>query len=103
MGKDQKNADAKAEFLIRLFGAAEELDTEELDMIFEGLAPDVDAKEEVQKIAQAAAARLRERGENIPAHLESALKATKKSLRKLWHRCLTQNCRRPEEAHVGHR
>ncbi len=78
MSKDEKNADPKAEFVVRLFGNADELDREELDMLFEVAAPDVDAKEEVQKIAQAAAAQLRERGQKIPAYLESALKATRK-------------------------
>jgi len=78
MSKDEKNADPEAEFLIRLFGDADEIDREELDMLFEVVAPDLDAKEEVQKIAQAVAARLRERREKLPAHLESALKATKK-------------------------
>lgn len=78
MSKDEKTVEPKAEFLVRLFGDADELDREELDMLFEVMAPDVDAKEEVQKIAQAAAAQLRARGQRIPAHLESALKATKK-------------------------
>jgi len=78
MSKDEKNLDPKAEFLVRLFGNVGELEGEELDMLFEAAAPHVDAKEEVQKIAQAVAVRLRERKQKMPAHVESALKATRK-------------------------
>lgn len=80
MAKEDQKVDPKAEFLLRLFGKVDELEGEELDMflmLLEAHAHEVDATERVRMIAQAAAAELRARKEKIPAHLESALRATR--------------------------
>ena len=78
MGNEEKSVDLKNEFLARLFGNASELEGAELDLFFDAAAPELDAKEEVQKIAQAVATQLRENKQKIPAHLERALKVTRK-------------------------
>jgi hypothetical protein len=70
----QKNPEA--EFLDRIFGDIAELDGEELDILYESVAPGENAAAAMHKVAEQSAAQYRKVGKVPPNHVDAALRAT---------------------------
>ena len=68
---------AEAEFLDRIFGDITELGDEELDILFESVAPGENASAAMRTIAEQVAAQYRKAGKVSPSHVDAALQATR--------------------------
>ena len=78
MSKENQKSDPAGDFLNRLFGSVEELAGEDLDILFEAVAPGEDAAERVWELAEGAAVDYRKQNKIPPEHVKCALAATKK-------------------------
>jgi len=77
MSKEDKGYDPAGDFLDRLFGDVGELAGEELDLLFETVAPGEDAAARVRAQAEKAAVEYRKQNKIPPEHVQSALAATR--------------------------
>ncbi len=66
----------ETEFIEKLFGDVASLSDEELDILYESIAPGVDAGAVVQELAQQAAAKYRMQNKVPPEHVLAFLRAT---------------------------
>jgi len=64
------------EFIDKLFGDVASLSDEELDILYEGVAPGVDAGAAVRKLAEQVAAKYRAQKKVPPDHVLACLRAT---------------------------
>jgi hypothetical protein len=78
MSRDDQKLDPRVEFLVRLFGDIDELEGEELDLLFETVAPEEDATAKLHRFAENAAGQFRLKKQTPPEHVQSALTATGK-------------------------
>ena len=71
---------AEAEFLDRIFGDITELGDEELDSLYESVAPGENASAAMRALAEQSAAQYRKAGKVSPVHVDAALQATRKNV-----------------------
>ena len=76
MSKENEKCDPAGDFLDRLFGNVDELAGEDLDILFETVAPGEDAAERVFTLAKKAAIEYQKENKMPPEHVLSALAAT---------------------------
>jgi hypothetical protein len=79
MPRDNKlnQPDPERDLLDRLFGAPDEMADEDLDMLFEALAPGTDPAAIVHRIAEEAAVEYRIKNQMPPDHVQAALDVTR--------------------------
>jgi|ERR1017187_269138 hypothetical protein len=65
------------ELLDRLFGDVTQLNDEELDALYEAVAPQDDPRERIHRLAEQAAVTYRQRNQLPPEHVKAALDATR--------------------------
>ena len=78
MSKENRKSDPPGDFVDRLFGNVEELAGEDLDILFEAVAPGEDVAERVWALAEEAAVTYRQQNQIPPDHVQRALVATRK-------------------------
>ena len=78
MSKEGKKCDPAGDFLDRLFGNVDELAGEDLDILFETVAPGEEAAQQIWELAEKAAVEYRKQHKIPPEHVQSALAATRK-------------------------
>jgi hypothetical protein len=66
----------ETEFIDKLFGDAASLSDQELDILYESMAPGVDAGAEVRELAEQVAAKYRTQNKVPPEHVLACLRAT---------------------------
>ncbi|MGD0580945.1 MAG: hypothetical protein ABSC08_18715, partial [Bryobacteraceae bacterium] len=74
--KQPKNV-PEVEFLDKLFGDVTELNDDELDLLYEAVAPAEDACAALHDLAEQAAVKLRNAGKVPPDHVQAILRATR--------------------------
>jgi len=74
--KQPKNV-PEVEFLDKLFGDVTELNDDELDLLYEAVAPAEDACAALHDLAEQAAVKLRKAGKVPPDHVQAILRATR--------------------------
>ena len=79
MPRDNKpnQPDPERDLLDRLFGAPDEMADEDLDMLYEALAPDTNPSAIVHRFAEEAAVEYRTKNQMPPDHIQAALDATR--------------------------
>ena len=77
MSKENQKSDPAGEFLNRLFGDVAELAGEDLDILFETVAPGEDAAERVSGLARKASVEFRKQNKVPPEHVQRARAATR--------------------------
>ena len=77
MSKENQKCDLAGDFLDRLFGNVDELAGEDLDILFETVAPEEDTAGRVRALAEKAAVEYQKQNKITPEHVRSALAATR--------------------------
>ena len=77
MSKENEKRDPAGDFLNRLFGNVDELAGEDLNILFETVAPGEDAEERVCSLARKAAVEFRKQNKIPPEHVQHARAATR--------------------------
>ena len=77
MSKKTPKCDLAGDFLDRLFGNVDELASEDLDILFETVAPEEDTARRIRALAEKAAGEYQKQNKITPEHVRSALAATR--------------------------
>ena len=77
MSKENPKCDLAGDFLDRLFGNVDELAGEDLDILFETVAPGEDTARRIRALAEKAAGEYQKQNKITPEHVRSALAATR--------------------------
>jgi hypothetical protein len=79
MPRDNKpnQPDPERDLLDILFGAPDEMADEDLDMLYEALAPNTNPSAIIHRLAEAAAVEYRTKNQMPPDHIQAALDATR--------------------------
>ena len=77
--RTKKQVERIADFLDRLFGETDQMDLEEVDLLYEEVAQGKDPRLILHDLASKAAAQYRLRGDKVPVHVRTVFDATKDS------------------------
>jgi hypothetical protein len=75
--KQPNQPDPERDLLDKLFGSPDEMAAEDLDMLYEALAPDTDPAAIIHRLAEEAAVEYRTQNRIPPDHVQAALDATR--------------------------
>ena len=75
--KQPNQPDPERDLLDKLFGTPDEMADEDLDMLYEALAPDTDPAAIIHRLAEEAAVEYRTQNRIPPDHVQAALDATR--------------------------